>query len=115
LLQHLKNLIFKNLFGILVTGISLFLVVLILLWSTLIFLWSTSVDSFTSLVSIAWVASSVISSVFIVVIALVTYNKLRLNRSRAAVMELEVARNLLVVNGYRQAVLDFEKVKSGEK
>jgi hypothetical protein len=30
-------------------------------------------------------------------------------------MELEVARNLLVVNDYRQAVLDFEKVKSGGK
>jgi Tfp pilus assembly protein PilF len=67
------------------------------------------------LISIVWIASSVICSVFIVVICLVLYNKLRLNRARAAAMELEVARNLLVVNDYRQAVLNFEKVKSGGK
>jgi len=115
LLQHLKNLIFRNLFGIIVISISTFLVGLILLWSTLIFIWSTSIDNFTSLFSILLIASLVICSVCLVVISLVIFNKVRLERARAASMELEVARNLLVVNEYRQAVLDFEKVKSGGK
>ena len=115
LLQHVKNLIFRNFFGILVIGISLFLIGLILLWSTLIFLWSSSTGSLASLLSIVWIASGVICSVFIVVISLVVVRKVRLDRLRASTMELEVARNLLVVNDYRQAVLDFEKVKSGGK
>jgi len=113
LFAEIKNFIFKNLMTFVVLAVSAFLLVLILLWVTLLTLWSSAgVDV---LQQIALVSGIVVASVAVVVAVMVFANKARLDRARAASLEAEVARNLVVVNEYRQAVLDYEKASNGKK
>jgi magnesium-transporting ATPase (P-type) len=115
LFAEIKNFIFKNLMTFVVLAVSAFLLVLILLWVTLLSIWVGSGVDAGVVQQIAVISATVIFTVLLGVVVLVFANKARLDRARAASLEAEVARNLVVINEYRQAVLDYEKASNGKK
>lgn len=115
LFAEIKNFIFKNLMTFVVLGVSAFLLVLILLWVTLLSIWLGSGVNAALAQQITVISATVVFTVFLAVAVLVFANKARLDRAKAASLEAEVARNLVVVNEYRQAVLDYEKASNGKK
>jgi hypothetical protein len=115
LFAEIKNFIFKNLMTFVVLAVSAFLVGLILLWVTLLTIWLGPGVNSQLVQQITVVAATTIFTVFLAVAVLVFANKARLDRAKAASLEAEVARNLVVVNEYRQAVLDYEKASNGKK
>lgn len=115
LLTNIKNFVFKNLMSFVVLAVSAFLLVLVLLWVTVLVIWLQSDMTPNIAGEITWTASLVIFTIFAVAALLFFANKARLDRAKAASIEVEIARNLLVVNEYRQAVLDYEKASNGKK
>jgi hypothetical protein len=115
LFAEIKNFIFKNLMAFVVLAVSAFLLVLVLLWVTLLSIWLGSEEAAGAVETITVISATVIFTVFLAVVVLVFANKARLDRAKAASLEAEVARNLVVVNEYRQAVLDYEKASNGKK
>ena len=115
LFSELKNFVFKNLMAFVVLAVSLFLVVLVLLWVTLVALWLG--NSFTSpkLAQMTLVVCTVLVTVAVVVVLIWFLSKVRLDRAKAAAAEAELAKNLVVVNNYRQAVLDYEAARNGKR
>lgn len=115
LFAEIKNFIFKNLMTFVILAVSAFLLVLVLLWVTLLSIWIGEGVKPELAQQITVVAATAIFTVFLAVAVLVFANKARLDRAKAASLEAEIARNLLVVNEYRQAVLDYEKASNGKK
>jgi membrane protein implicated in regulation of membrane protease activity len=115
LFSELKNFVFKNLMAFVVLAVSLFLLVLVLLWVTLLALWLG--NSFTSpqLAQMTVLVCTVLATIAVVVIVLWFVNRARLDRAKAAAAETELAKNLVVVNNYRQAVLDYEAARNGKR
>lgn len=114
LARNLKDFVVRNLFGILALVVSAFLVGLIMVWATLFFIWSNNGESGSLELDMFGLFYTVISVLFIVIISLFLLSRARLYRARALSQELEIARNLIVVNEYRRAVIDIEKATSGE-
>jgi len=115
LFAEIKNFIFKNLMTFVVLAVSAFLLVLVLLWVTLLSIWLGSGVSAALAQQITVISATVIFTVLLVVAVLVVASKARLDRAKAANLEAELARNLVIVNDYRQAVLDYEKASNGKK
>ena len=115
LFAEIKNFVFKNLMTVVVLAVSAFLLALVLLWATLVSIWVSAGIGASLVQQITVLAATVIFTVFLAVVVLVFANKARLDRAKAASLEAEVARNLVIVNEYRQAVLDYEKSSSGKK
>ena len=114
LLAEIKNFVFKNLMAFIVLAVSAFLLVLVLLWVSFLVIWNASNLNPTSVQVFTTIVAAVIFTVFAAAALLYFVNKARLDRAKAAAIELELAQNLVLINGYRQAVLDYEAASSGK-
>lgn len=115
LFSELKNFVFKNLMAFVVLAVSLFLVVLVLLWVTLLALWLGSSFTSPALAQMTVLVCTVLVTIVSVVVLIWFVSKARLDRAKAAAAEAELAKNLVVVNNYRQAVLDYEAARNGKR
>lgn len=101
--------------GLLILAISSLLAVLILLWVSLAMVWMGAGFDATQVSQITLIAGTIFATLVFVAALLFFANKARLDRARTLAIEAELAKNLVTVNNYRQAVLDFEKASDGKK
>lgn len=115
LYSNIRNFVFAHLMGLVILVISTVLALLILLWVSLVAVWMGAGFDGTQTASIALVAGVIVFTLVAVATLLFFVNKARLDRARAIAIESEIARNLVTINAYRQAVLDLEKASNGKK
>lgn len=115
LYSNIRNFVFAHLMGLVILVISTLLAVLILLWVSLVAVWMSAEFDGTQAAQIAMVVGVIVFTLVAVAALLFFVNKSRLDRARAIAIETELARNLVTINGYRQAVLDLEKATNGKK
>lgn len=99
-------------FFILLVGVTLTL--FILLWITLIAVWTNPSFDSGVVTSIALISGVVVVSGFAAASVVFFLNKARLDRIRAQSLELELAKNLVIVNEYRKTLLDVERALDGK-
>jgi hypothetical protein len=101
--------------GLIILGVITLLSVLILLWVSLLVVWTAVDFQGTEIAQISLISGVIVFTLVATAVLLFFGNKSRVDRARAIAIENEMARNLVTINEYRQAVLDFEKAMNGKK
>lgn len=112
LFSEIKNFVFKNLMAFVLLAVSLFITVLVLLWVTLLVIWLGAGLNAAQATEITVLVCVIAATVVAVALMFWLAGRIRLDRAKATAAEAELAKNLVVVNNYRQAVLDYEAARS---